>query len=68
MTSIYDKPIDGTSDASLLDAFIEACAQHGISPDGEDGSDLATILSHAFQRGVTSKDGLIALVLNLVAK
>ncbi|WP_426125917.1 hypothetical protein [Pararhizobium sp. PWRC1-1] len=68
MTSIYDTPIDATSDASLFDAFTEACAQHGISPDGDDGSDLATILSHAFQRGITSKDGLIALVLNLVEK
>jgi hypothetical protein len=68
MTSIYDKPIDTTSDASLLAAFTEACAQHEISPDGEDGSDLATILSHAFDRGITSKDGLIARVLNLVPK
>ncbi|MGO4567571.1 hypothetical protein AB4Z52_21480 [Rhizobium sp. 2YAF20] len=68
MTSIYDTPIDATSAPSLLDAFIEVCAQHGISPDGDDGSDLATVLSHAFDRGITSKDGLIALVLNLVTE
>lgn len=68
MTSLYDKPIDETSDAGLLDAFTEACRLHGISPDGKDASDLATILSHAFDHGTTSKDGLIALILNLVTK
>ncbi|MVA56641.1 hypothetical protein [Agrobacterium vitis] len=68
MTSIYDRPIDTTSDASLLDAFTEACAQHGISPDGDDGCDLATILNRAFDRGITSKDALSALVLNLVTE
>ena len=68
MTSIYGTPIDATSASSLFEAFTEACAQHDISPDGEQGSDLATILSHAFQRGITCKDRLIALVLNLVAK
>lgn len=66
MTSLYEKPIDATSDASLLDAFTEACRLHGIAPDGNDASDLATILSHAFDRGITSKEGLIALVLNLI--
>lgn len=65
MTSIYDKPIDETSDATLLAAFTEACTQHGLLPDGEDASDLATVLSHAFERGITSEDGLIALVMNL---
>lgn len=68
MTSAFDKPIDATSDTSLQDAFNEACEQHGFSPDGEDGSDLATVLSHAFERGITSKDGLVALVLSLVVE
>lgn len=68
MTSAFDKPIDATSDSSLLDAFNEACEQHGISPDAEDGSDLATVLSHAFERGITSKDGLVALVLSLIVE
>lgn len=68
MTSMFGKPIDGTSDASLLEAFTESCAKHGFSPDSEDGLDLATILSHAFEGGVTSKDALIALIKSLTAK
>ena len=68
MTSIFDKRIDETSAPSLFDAFTEACMQHGISPDGDDGSDLATVLSHAFHKGITSKDALVALVLNLITK
>jgi len=63
MTSIFDKPIDETSEAYLLDASTEACAQHGISPDGGDGSDLATTLRHMFQRGIVRKDRFIALFL-----
>lgn len=48
MPFISDKPIDESSDASLRAAFTKACVLHGFSPDGEDGSDLATVLSHAF--------------------
>ncbi|MDH4414805.1 MAG: hypothetical protein QE484_15950 [Rhizobium sp.] len=65
MTSIPDKLIDGASDANLLAAFTKACEQHGFSPDGQDGSDLAIVLSHAFERGITSEEALIALVRNL---
>lgn len=66
MTLIPDKLIDGASDANLLAAFTKTCEQHGFSSDGEDGSDLATVLSHAFERGITSEAALIALVENLI--
>jgi hypothetical protein len=65
MAFISDKPIDESSDASLRAAFTKACVLHGFSPDGEDGSDLATVLSHAFRRGITNEEALIALVRNL---
>lgn len=68
MTHFFDKPIDETSSAVLLDAFTEACRQHEIAADSRDGSDLATVLTHAFHKGMTSGDALAALVSNLVGK
>ena len=68
MTSFYGDPIDGASLAVLLSAFKEACARHDIPPDSEDGSDLLTVLMHAFRKGTTTEDALVALVMNLVGK
>lgn len=68
MPSIFVRLIDGASDANLLAAFTKACAKHGFSPDGDDGFDLATVLRHAFERGITSEEGLMALIRNLTAE
>jgi len=68
MTHFFDKPIDESSSAVLLDAFTEACRQHEIVADSRDGSDLATILTHAYYKGMTSAEALAALVSNLVGK
>lgn len=68
MPSFDNARIEEASIAVLVSAFQEACAHHDISPDGDEGSDLLTVLTYAFQKGTTTREALIVLVTNLVGK
>ncbi|MBM7044660.1 MULTISPECIES: hypothetical protein [Rhizobium] len=68
MTLSSSDYMDETSSTVLMNAFQEACARHDISPDGDDGADLLTVLTYAFQKGMTTKDRLLAFAMNLTGK
>lgn len=66
MTAPDEWSINETSNQALRQAFMTACSAHKIEPDDDEGKDIATILSHAFHRGVVQPDDLLRLVRNLV--
>jgi len=68
MATYVHKPIDSTSPPALIEAFGDACERHGITADDDQGTDLATVLWHAFGKGFTTKDALATFVINLLGK
>jgi hypothetical protein len=66
MNAEYERPVDLTYATNLQAAFEEGCTRHGIPADSTMGCDVALIMRHAFEKGVTGKDALLALLENLI--
>ncbi len=66
MITEYEIPADLSYAKELSAAFEEGCARHGIHADSAMGCDVAVIMRHAFEKGVTGKDALLALLGNLI--
>ncbi|KQS86643.1 hypothetical protein ASG68_24220 [Rhizobium sp. Leaf453] len=49
----------------LRRVLVTECARREISPDNLTGQDLALVLSHAFNSGMTEENELVVLLRNL---
>ncbi|MBA9032852.1 ubiquitin family protein [Rhizobium leguminosarum] len=68
MTSFSSEYVKETLSTVLISVFEAACARHDISPDSDDGVDLLIVLTHAFQKGTTTEERLLAFVMDLLRK
>jgi hypothetical protein len=51
--------------AMMRRVVVEECARREVSPDHSMGQDLASVIMHAFQSGMTDEAELVVLVRNL---
>ncbi len=66
MNAEYERLVDLNYATELSAAFEEGCTRHRIDADSTMGCDVALIMRHAFEKGVTDKEALLALLENLV--